>query len=261
MSGSNFVARTAEGLTHLNTLVLRKLWTVVIHIDLPSQPAETQDKPAETTSPDSANTSDTTSETNSPDSTNTSDNTQDPTPNTQDPAPNTQDPNADTQHPTPDTQPFEDSYQLLSDIGLYDKTLPRSEATKEDETHLTLRFTQVVPEGTYSLYHRLPSGVEFPVFLEVPFTVLEDHGSETEEPAAEEWELPTFEPDPEMASGDEHLLHHEADHAVLEGPDEWWLVPLTGESAPAQDSGTDTASDDQPNNSEAPAQDGEEAPE
>jgi hypothetical protein len=151
---------------------------------------------------------------------------------------------------------FQDTYQLLSDSGLYEKILPRSESTKDDDTHLTLRFTEVIPEGTYSLYHRLPSGIEFTVFLEVPFTVLQDHGAETEEPAAETWDMPAFEAGPTMESGDEYLLHHVDDHAALEEPDEWWTVPLYGNNAPTDssnasdadngseaESGTDSGSD------------------
>jgi hypothetical protein len=274
MSSSHFVARTAEGLIHKNTLVLRKLWTVVVHIDLPT-PQQPQDDANQTTAPDGAAAPDSSQpatpdgqsaqgdseQTIAPKHTATPDSTQNPTPNpqpsdasdlsgrsdTQDPTPDrTQNPTPDTQVPAPNDMEFRDSYQLISDIGLYDMTLPRSEATKEDETHIALRFTEVIPEATYSLYHRLPSGVEFPVFIEVPFTTLEDHGDETEEPTAEGWESPTFEAGPGMVSGDEHLLHHEADHYEPEGSDDWWNTPLPGDqSAPAPDAGDDGSGGDQ----------------
>jgi len=210
---------------------------VVIHIDLQGPQAQPQDTSGQTTSPDGASTPDTSTKTATPDPASAPDDTQNQAP---DPgsAPD------GAQGPAPDDRDFQDKYQLLSDAGLYDRTLSRSEATKEGEDLLVLRFTEVVPEGTYSLYHRLPSGVVFPVFIEVPFTVLEDHGSETEEPTAETWELPTFEPEPEMVSGDEHLLHHPADHAEIEGPDEWWTVPLWGtQSAPSSETGPEAEND------------------
>lgn len=113
-----------------------------------------------------------------------------------------------------DGQDCGDSYQLLSDRGLYDETLQRSDAVREDEQHLALRFTEVVPEGTYSLYHRLSCGVEFPVFMAVPFEFLEDHGEQTPEPSHETRGLPTLQAEPELVSGDPLLLHDPADHAI-----------------------------------------------
>ena len=156
MNEQYFVAKTAAGRAHLNTLVLRRLWTVVIFLD---EPGNRQD--------------------------------------------------------------VDDSYQLLSDEGLYDKTLQRSEAVRHDEQRLALRFTEVIPKGTYSLYHRLSCGVEFPVFMEVPFADLEDHGEETPESSNETWELPTFHPEPEPVSGDPLLLHDKHDHALPELIADW----------------------------------------
>src|SRR5215831_8129185 len=168
MSGSYFVARTAGGLTHCNTLSVRRLWTVVIYLDCPGSP-----------------------------------------------------------------QDVGDTYQLLSDEGLYDKTLPRTEAVGLDEKRAALQFTEVIPIGTYSLYHRLYCGVEFPVFMKVPFSDLEDHGEQAQEPSVEDWEPPTLGPEPELVSGDPVLLHHEDDHAQPELVADW---------EPVQGNPTDPAS-------------------
>jgi hypothetical protein len=165
MSESHLVARTADGLNHINTLTHRKLWTVLIYIDAPDEQAEKLD--------------------------------------------------------------CGDSYQLSSDEGLYDETLQRSDAVRLDEKRMALRFTEVIPEGTYSLYHLLACGVEFPVFMSVPFEDLEDSGKDAQEPDGQTWEPPKFQPEPKLVSGDPLLLHHEDDHAVPKSVDDW--APLDGE--------------------------------
>lgn len=180
MIAKHAVARTASGLSHWNTLVLPKLWTVVITIDVPDQQDEMQD-----------------------------------------------------------------SYQLLSDDGLYDTTLQRSEATTMDETRVALRFTEVVPQGSYSLYHLLPSGIEYPIFLAVPFPDLEDHGEETEEPSSEAWAVPTLDPEPKMVSGDPLLLYHQDDDTAPELAGDW--SPLDADTA--SESGPTEASPADPDSS------------
>src|SRR5215470_5047925 len=126
MSAPHYVARTAQGLSHQNTLVFRKLWTVVVFLDRPEE-----------------------------------------------------------------DERIEDSYQLLSDDGFYDQTLQRTEAVHEGDNHLALHFTEVVPIGTYSLFHVLSSAIQIPIFLSVPFNTLENHGEETPEPENETRNLPT----------------------------------------------------------------------
>lgn len=155
MSEQHFVTRTADGLAHGNTLALRRLWTVIVYIDVLYAQADGQDG-----------------------------------------------------------QILQDSWHLVNDDGLYDKTLQRSEAVQEDEKHLEVRFTEVVPEGTYSLYHCLPSGTKLPVFLAVPFAALEDHGEETPEPSNEAWTLPVLTPEPEPLSDDPLLLRDLVDYTL-----------------------------------------------
>jgi hypothetical protein len=44
MSKPYYVARTAAGLSHRNTLVLRKQATVIVYLDIPHRPADMQDR-------------------------------------------------------------------------------------------------------------------------------------------------------------------------------------------------------------------------
>ncbi len=149
MSEFRCVARTALGLSHNNTLVLRLLGTVVVYLDEPGYAHD-----------------------------------------------------------------VEDSFRLVSDQGLYDRMLKRAEATRVDEIHTALRFTEVVPEGTYTLFHRLKTGPEQLLFAQVPFSVLDNHGDETEEPSNEDYELFALLPEPELVSGDPLLIHDAVDHSL-----------------------------------------------
>lgn len=197
--GGHFVARTAAGLPHGNTLALRRLWTVVLYIDAPAlkpaQQTEGQDgqnrRAAQTGEADQG-------------------------------AQATQ--NEQATQTGQDAPSVQTSWRLVNDDGSYEKTLPGSEAAREDEKHLALRFTDVVSEGDYSLYHVMSSGAELPVFLAVPFAALEDHGEETPEPSAQTDNSPTLAPEPEALTDDPLLLHDPVDHKL----DPSWYSDFAG---------------------------------
>jgi hypothetical protein len=150
MDNSHSVSRTARGLTHGNTLVVRKLATVVVLLDVGQRKSN-----------------------------------------------------------------LKDSYRLRSDEGLYEHVLKRSESVPLGETQLKLRFTEVVPSGTYSLYHILAPGIEIPVFEGVPYATLHDHGDETPEPESVKTEgQTTLTPHPKLHSDDPLLAHDATDHAL-----------------------------------------------
>lgn len=149
MERSHFVSRTARGLEHGNTLVVRKLATVVVLLEVGQRRAD-----------------------------------------------------------------LKESYRLVSDAGLYERVLKRTESVPAGERQFKLRFTEVVPSETYSLYHVLMPGIEIPVFQAVPFAALHDYGEVTPEPERIPEQKTALTPQPRLRSNDPLLAHHATDHAV-----------------------------------------------
>lgn len=149
MERSHFVSRTARGLEHGNTLVVRKLATVTVLLEVGQRKAD-----------------------------------------------------------------LKESYRLVSEAGLYERVLKRTDSVPAGERQLKLRFTEVVPSGTYSLYHVLMPGIEIPVFQAVPFASLHDHGEVTSEPERVAEQKTALTPPPRLHSNDPLLAHHATDHAV-----------------------------------------------
>jgi hypothetical protein len=243
MANTHYVSRTAVGLPHGNTLSLRRMWTVIVHIDTrvvsqsgqgdqpdgsQAQPGPPNDGQAPAQDSQASGGSDLAS---------------------QDPAGQGQpqtDPNA-----AQDGWVASDSWHLVNDDGLYDRTLQRSDAVRTDDKLLTVRFTDVEPQGTYSLYHCLPSGTQLPVFLAVPFANLEEYGEETPEPSYEDWTLPDLEPTPAPVSNDPHLLYDPVD--VTLGPTSYSDYSWYGSDALPDDSQDDSEPDSQDESDNQPA--------
>lgn len=241
MSDTHFVARTAEGLPHGNTLALHRLWTVIVHIDAP---AGSQNGQGQGDQPDGSQAQSQAGRPNDG---------QAPTQDSQASGGKAEPPQVAGQGRNRDSQGdpgaaqagqgAQDSWRLVNDDGIYDRTLQRSEAVRIDDKLLCVRFTDVIPEGTYSLYHCLLSGAALPVFLSVPFAALEDHGEETPEPSKETWTLPALGPEPAPLSDDPLLLHDPVDHML----DSAWYSDFAwyGSDALPEDSQDDSQPDPQ----------------
>lgn len=146
IEGEAYMSRTSAGYTHGNRLVVRKLKTVVVFLDIPHLPSD-----------------------------------------------------------------LHDSYRLVSQTGEYNRTLPRSEAVKQDEKRMLLLFTEVPPSGTYSLYQAVTPEIEIPVFLDVPFADLPDYGVEGSAPDMTEPKKLALKPPPRLKSEDPLVHADDAD--------------------------------------------------
>jgi hypothetical protein len=251
MSDTHFVTRTAFGLTHGNTLGLQRMWAVILHIDVwvASQSGQATGDQAGGSQAQSGQPGDGQAPAqDGQDSGGTADSSHPGQGQSGQPQPQPQGDPAAAQA----GQPTNDSWRLTNDDGLYDKTLQRSDAVRMDDKLLTVRFTEVIPEGTYSLYHCLPSGTQLPVFLSVPFANLEEHGDDTPEPSNEDWTPPALQPAPAPVSDDPLLLYDPVDSTVAPAyySDYGWY----GSDALPDDSQSDSPPDspDQSQNQPAP---------
>lgn len=77
---------------------------------------------------------------------------------------------------------LEDRLRLVSEDGVYDRTLSRTDAQPEGERLRRIRFTEVPVGKRYTLFHLMVEGAPVVVFYSIPFERLNDFGDPTPEP-------------------------------------------------------------------------------
>ena len=127
-----------------------------------------------------------------------------------------------------DDDAFEDQYQLVSNDGEYNVTLPRSQAIERGEKQVVLIFTSVISGLSYTLRHYPNPEVSFTVFENVPFHRLNNAGGGAARLRVLAVDEKESEPEPPLVSGDPLLEDHPADH---DGPETWYADPHTSGGA------------------------------
>jgi hypothetical protein len=112
----------------------------------------------------------------------------------------------------PRADELRDSFELVSDDGAYEQRLTRADAEPCDEEHLVLRFTGLLEGKKYSLNHFGHRDARTPIFAEVPYEAITDHGEDAAADEEQEQEKTREQPETEKRD-DCHLCPHPSDDA------------------------------------------------
>jgi hypothetical protein len=110
---------------------------------------------------------------------------------------------------------LQDSFQLISEDGIYNRVLKRNDAGSHSDKLEVLRFQDVFPGRKYSLRHYVAEGAGVVVFADVPFASIQQHGQATAPPPARKTRKRPPEAPPQHVSGDPVMRDEGADRPTL----------------------------------------------